>query len=493
MAANGTRSKSAEIRKRLDHPIIDADGHHTVEFTPGFLDYLKEVGGSKVVARFASGRNTSYYQGWYALTPEQRRDSRFFRPPWWAVPTKNTLDRATATLPKLLYERLEEIGIDFAILYPTQGMFAPHINDEEVRRAACRAFNRFHADVFREFSYRMTPAAVIPMHTPQEAIEELEYAVKELKMKAVMMASYIIRPIPAAVRKNPELARYAQWIDTFGLDSEHDYDALWAKCVELRVPPTFHSPAIGLFGRDSISNYVFNHIGHFAAISDRLCKSLFMGGVTRRFPQLKFAFLECGSGWARSLYADLIGHWEKRNIRAIENYDPAKLDRELLLSLYERYGDERVRANLDKLRAASDSSGGAREYAAVDQAMLDEWNLCGIERAQDIRDRFVPNFYFGCEADDPVTASAFDTKRNPFAARLNAIFSSDIGHWDVPDMSKVLEEAYEMVEHGAIGADDFRRFAFANTARLWAGMNPEFFKGTAVERDVARLLVEPVE
>jgi hypothetical protein len=60
-------------------------------------------------------------------------------------------------------------------------------------------------------------------------------------------------------------------------------------------------------------------------------------------------------------------------------------------------------------------------------------------------------------------------------------------------MSKVLEEAYEMVEHGAIGADDFRRFAFANTARLWAGMNPEFFKGTAVERDVARLLVEPVE
>lgn len=71
------------------------------------------------------------------------------------MPTKNTLDRATATLPKLLYERLEEMGIDFAILYPTQGMFAPHINDEEVRGAACRAFNRFHADVFREFRARL--------------------------------------------------------------------------------------------------------------------------------------------------------------------------------------------------------------------------------------------------------------------------------------------------------------------------------------------------
>jgi hypothetical protein len=29
----------------------------------------------------------------------------------------------------------------------------------------------------------MTPVAVIPMYTPQEAIEELEYAVKVLGMK----------------------------------------------------------------------------------------------------------------------------------------------------------------------------------------------------------------------------------------------------------------------------------------------------------------------
>jgi len=58
-------------------------------------------------------------------------------------------------------------------------------------------------------------------------------------------------------------------------------------------------------------------------------------------------------------------------------------------------------------------------------------------------------------------------------------------------MNKVAEEAYEMVEHGAIGADDFRRFAFEHNARLWAGMNPDFFRGTAVENDVARLLTEP--
>ena len=35
-------------------------------------------------------------------------------------------------------------------------------------------------------------------------------------------------------------------------------------------------------------------------------------------------------------------------------------------------------------------------------------------------------------------------------ARLNALFSSDIGHFDVPDMTEVVPEAYELVEHGLL-------------------------------------------
>jgi hypothetical protein len=68
------------------------------------------------------------------------------------------------------------------------------------------------------------------------------------------------------------------------------------------------------------------------------------------------------------------------------------------------------------------------------------------------------------------------------------MFSSDIGHWDVPDMSEVLEEAYELVERGLLDADDFEEFTFTNPVLLHAGMNPEFFKGTVVESDVNRLL-----
>ena len=103
------------------------------------------------------------------------------------------------------------------------------------------------------------------------------------------------------------------WYDVLAIDSEYDYDPVWAKCVELKVGPTFHSASRGLGFRQSTSNFTYNHIGHFATAGEAVCKAIFMGGVTRRFPTLKFAFLEGGVGWACQLYADLIGHWKKRN------------------------------------------------------------------------------------------------------------------------------------------------------------------------------------
>jgi hypothetical protein len=210
-----------------------------------------------------------------------------------------------------------------------------------------------------------------------------------------------------------------------------------------------------------------------------------MGGVTRRFPTLKFAFLEGGVGWAAGLYADLIGHWEKRNAQTVQRYNPARMDRELFLSLCQRYGGELTEQRLETrsfLLPVPDQG--------ADLTSRDDWSHCGIKSAQDIRNLFVPNFYFGCEADDPMNATAFDTRRNPFGARLNAIFSSDIGHWDVPDMREVTHEAYELVDEGLIGEDDFRRFVFENPGRMWLGMNPGFFKGTKVENATSELTAQ---
>ena len=85
-------------------------------------------------------------------------------------------------------------------------------------------------------------------------------------------------------------------------------------------------------------------------------------------------------------------------------------------------------------------------------------------------------------------AWAFDGKFNPFGARLNALFGSDIGHFDVADMAHVLPEAYELVEEGLISEDDFRDFTFANPVRFWGEADPDFFKGTAVEGAASEVL-----
>jgi hypothetical protein len=119
---------------------------------------------------------------------------------------------------------------------------------------------------------------------------------------------------------------------------------------------------------------------------------------------------------------------------------------------------------------------------------VDDWAALQIERAEELRDLFVPHFYFGCEADDPMNAAAFNTRVNPYRARFRPVLSSDIGHWDVVDMRDVLEEAYELVEGGLITEEDLRDFLFTNPGRMFGELNPDFFTGTSCQTAVSKLL-----
>ena len=480
-------TRSAQIRARVNHPIIDSDGH-VVEFEPALLDYIREVGGAAIVERYQRAWDTAFYFRWNHLSAAERRDHRVPRPVWWPYPAKNTYDRATAALPRLLYERLDEMGLDFAILNPSQGLFAAHIQDDELRQAVCRAFNIYHADIFRDYSDRMTPAACIPMNTPQEAIAELEHAAR-IGLKVVMMAAFVRRPIPALARQAPHLAPYLTWMDNLCLDSEYDYDPVWAKCIELKLTPTFHSFGLNWGMRTSISNFIYNQIGHFAAAAEGICKALFLGGVTRRFPAIRFAFKEGGVGWAVSLYCALFERWHKRNLKMLENVNPANLKLEQYRELCRKYGGEFTRGRLDGPLLLSELEAGGGGTPAE----WDEWQHCGVKQARDVYDRFVPHFFFGCEGDDRVTSWAFDTRRNPLGARLNAIFGSDLGHYDLMDMRDAAAEAYEGVELGLMTERDFRDFVLVNPVKLHCGMNPDFFKGTIVEAEAGKIMAAELE
>src|SRR5688572_10389302 len=108
------KTKSAAIREQLGYPVIDTD-LHTIEFAPLLEDYIQKHGGAKSVDQFRAAINRGFgylSNEWYDQTPEERAARRSVRPPWWALPTKNTLDLATVSLPRLLHERIAESGTD---------------------------------------------------------------------------------------------------------------------------------------------------------------------------------------------------------------------------------------------------------------------------------------------------------------------------------------------------------------------------------------------
>ena len=486
MPLDQSKSRSLQVRQRLDHPVIDGDGH-TQEYHPALVEYFREVAGPDLTERYLKLRLKG--SAWHKADRGERMRKRISRPPFWNMPAKNTLDLATAMLPDLFRARFDDLGIDFAVVYTSHFNFGNY-REEELRRAGCRALNLMNRDRFARHAERMIPAAVIPTHTPDEAIAELEFCVGELGYKAIMINGVVSRPVPIIAEEAPQLAAHSQWMDSLGLDSPYDYDPFWRRCIELKVAPTSHASGQRWGSRQSVTSYTFNHIGAFAAAGEAFCKSLLLGGVVRRFPALRFAFLEGGVNWAVSLYNDLYEHWEKRNIVALRDMlDPARVDRGLLAELVAKYGGKEYAPYLDKFRGAEGMAarpGHVREDAAV----IDEWALSGIASERDIHDQFVPRFFFGCESDDRTIAHAFDARANHGGAKLNALFSSDVAHWDVPDMTETLAEAHELVERGLISDGDFRDFTFTNMVKLHGAMNPDFFKGTAVEREAEKVLRE---
>ncbi len=481
-----TSRTAAEVRAGLDHPIVDGDGHW-VEHHPVMVEALRRIGGERAAEGYSAfgrmiGANV-------AMSTAERRDRNLGHEAFWSVPTANTLDRATAMMPGLLAERLGELGIDFTVLYPTQGLGIVNVPDAETRQAACRAYNTFAAEYFADHARLMTPAAVVPMFTPDEAIAALDHAVGELGMKAAMFGSLMARSLPGSGGTD-SADDDAIRLDLVGLDSDHDYDPVWQRCIELGVSPSFHASGRGRgFGlRASPSNFTYNHIGHFAAAGEAVCKALFFGGVTRRFPQLNFAFLEGGAAWACQLLSDIVEHWEVRNPAALATQlDPGLLDNELLDELAQRHGSDAMRRATAERRTRPVATGPT---LVGGRPAPDDFAACGIEREEDIAELFVRPFWFGCEAEDRLAAWAFKAEHNAFGARLQATLGSDIGHFDVADMTTVIPSAHELVDEGLMTPADFRDFAFANTVRFFGGTNPRFFDGTAVEEAAAAVLAE---
>jgi predicted TIM-barrel fold metal-dependent hydrolase len=464
-----------KLKSQLNHPVVDGDGH-IVESWPLFFEYLATVGGARLQENFVRElRERPIFSAGNRATAEPRM-------PWWGTTTE-TRDLASVMLPKLLYERLDELGLDFVILYPSLGLVLPTIQDEAVRRGALRALNTMNAEMTAPYSDRMAAVAMIPMHSPEEALDEISYVTERLGLKVAVIPAGVTRPIPAIHEKYPDAFPGAFYFDCYGLDSFHDYAPVWQSFIDHRLAVTAHGAPGNRYlplPRRSPSNYMYNHILGHAAQQIDLCLSLVLGGIPMRFPQLNFGFLEGGAGWACDILHGLHEHFEKRNAGGIVNYDPARIDQELLKKLCDQYGN----VNGHKI-LPNPTTGVTVERSA---AQLDEFAASALTSDEDLAAMFGRRFYFGCEADDSSVFRAIDGKANAFGLRLRPFFSSDIGHWDVPDISAVLLESHTLADEGLLTEADYREFVFDNPVRLHAEMNPAFFDGTPLESAARELL-----
>jgi predicted TIM-barrel fold metal-dependent hydrolase len=465
---------AARIHDQLTHPVLDGDGHW-VESVPVVVEYVREVAGADLAEEY---RKSQERQGaWYAAAWEERRNRRISRGNWW-ITTADTLDFASAMLPALLVERMGELGIDYGVVYPTRCLGANNIPNAELRQAVCRAYNTMVADVFAEHRRHLTPAALVPCYSPDEAIAELEHAITQLGLKAASFKGSLIRPI-AAYAQEPHPPVY---IDALGLDNPHDYDALWQRCLDLGVAVTVHQASNGWPHRSSVSNGEFNRVGHAADAHAPLTRALFLGGVVHRFPELTFSFLEGGVGYGVELLCGLVGGYEKRHYAAmLEHLRPTNIDTDRLRQLVDRYGYTGLKAAGEQAL----TSLRLRELTERETESLDDYAALGVSSEVELVEQYARNFYFGCEADDPCNVWAFDAR---MPGRLKAMLGTDVGHWDVTDFADVLPEVWEMVEEELISERDFRELTFSNAVELHTRMNRDFFKDTVVEDAVEREL-----
>ena len=160
--------------------------------------------------------------------------------------------------------------------------FSAYALDGEKGAAYARAFNRILADVTTTHPDRLLALGTVPLQDPKRAAEELAYAVQELGMVGVEIASNID----------------GQPLDQAGLDP------FWETANALRCIVLLH-PNDPLRGVD-LSRYFMDNIVGRPAESTVAIAYLLFSGVLERYPDLVVCMVHGGGYMPYQL-----GRWEK--------------------------------------------------------------------------------------------------------------------------------------------------------------------------------------
>ena len=208
--------------------------------------------------------------------------------------------------PEPRLELMDEQGIERTLLFPTlASLIEERLRDDpESTHIVVHALNEWMYETW-QFNYgeRIFSTPVITLPIVDKAIEELEWVV-ERGAKAIL-----IRPAPVPGYKGPR---------SFALP---EFDPFWERVVHHDLLVGLHSSDSGIdryvnewAGAESemrpFENNTFRSLFSFRPVEDAVA-SLAVHGALTRFPTLKIAIVENGSGWLEPLFKNLANTYKK--------------------------------------------------------------------------------------------------------------------------------------------------------------------------------------
>ncbi|WP_405137831.1 amidohydrolase family protein [Nocardia sp. NBC_01388] len=201
---------------------------------------------------------------------------------------------------------MDELGVDRSLMFPTLASLVEERmrDDPELIHAVVHALNEWLLEAW-QFNYkdRIFTTPVITLPILDKAIEELDWVV-EHGAKAIL-----VRPAPVPGFQGPR---------SFALP---EFDPFWKRVVEHDILVTMHSSDSGYSRFDAewegsktemlpFQTNAFRMVNEWRPVQDTVA-SWVCHGALFRFPELKIAVIESGSGWLKPLLETLADVYKK--------------------------------------------------------------------------------------------------------------------------------------------------------------------------------------
>ena len=300
--------------RQLDFPVFDADNHlyetkeaftrHLPRDYEGLVKYVEVEGRTKIAIRNVisdyipnptfdvvarPGAQEEYFR---SGNKEGKSYREIIGKPMRAIPAFRN--------PEARIEVMDELGLTGALMWPTlASLLEERLADDPVAtHVVIHALNEWmHEDWTYNFQNRIFPTPVINLGIVDEAIKELDY-VLERGARVVLIRP---APVPGIFCKR-----------SMALP---EFDPFWSKVAEADILVGLHASDSGyqryinewegvrtgemlpFKGRSAFSQIM----NHFSRPVVDTVTSLIAHGLCTRFPTLRFAPVENGSGWVRPL------------------------------------------------------------------------------------------------------------------------------------------------------------------------------------------------